>query len=156
MAGLLAGVRELGVVITVFVTVMHIIFMSAESIKKGTTAADDDAEEGSSDDSYNHYWFDVALPLHVEVRQEFTVHLVNYDSMKFRVCCPQQAVGGDTIPVWIPPQSGERVLKLNAQGLIPSSQDLGMDVSAGGILTDWTDEERSLSLGLYQILSPSR
>jgi hypothetical protein len=100
MAGLLTGVRELGVIITVSVTVVHIIFMSAEAIEKGTTAAaDDDAEEGSSDDLYYHYWFDVALPLHVEVRQEFTIHLVNYDNMKFRVCCPQQAVGGDTIYV---------------------------------------------------------
>jgi hypothetical protein len=39
---------------------------------------------------------------------------------------------------------GEQVLKLNAQGLIPCSQDLGMDVSVGGDLTDWTDEDSVL------------
>jgi hypothetical protein len=71
--------------------------MSAESTKKGTNVDDDVTKESSSDDSYNHYWFDVTLPLHVKTRQEFTIRLLNYDNMKFTVHCPEQAAGGDTI-----------------------------------------------------------
>ncbi len=40
------------------------------------------------------------------------------------------------------------MLKLNAQGLIPSSHDLGMDISVGGDATDWTDEEIIPVLGV--------
>ena len=115
--------------------------MSAESTKEGTTVDNDLAKESSSDDSYNHYWFDVTLPPQVNVGQEFSIRLINYDNMKFTVRCPEQAGGGDTIHCRIPPQLGERVLKLNAQGIIPSSQDLGMDISVGGDETEWTNDD---------------
>jgi hypothetical protein len=68
--------------------------------------------------------------------------------MKFTIRCPEQAGGGDTMHCRIPPQSGERVLKLNAQGIIPCSQDLGMDISVGGDETEWTDEK---SINMYEV-----
>jgi hypothetical protein len=42
-------------------SLVHIIFldMSVESTKEGTTVDNDVAKESSSDDSYDHYWFDV-------------------------------------------------------------------------------------------------
>ncbi len=59
-----------------------------ETNKKGTVDDDVTKECTVDDKSYDHYWFDIVLPSHVEVGQEFTIHLVNYDNMRFKVCCP--------------------------------------------------------------------
>jgi hypothetical protein len=52
---------------------------------------------------------------------------------------------------------GEQVLKLNAQGLIPCQQDLGMDVSVGGDLTVSTHQQhQTCTAGRVQVPSTQK
>jgi hypothetical protein len=41
----------------------------------------------------NYYWVHGFLPKHAEIGQKFTIIPVNYQNMKFKVCCPPKAAG---------------------------------------------------------------